>query len=90
MTGKNIEREAVWEVLWESLDGSVRDLAALKVSAREDALFIEEMGLDSLDLLEFYLRLDEKFGVRLTEEDYPELTSIKTVVSLLKSRAAAP
>ena len=90
MTGKNIEREAVWEVLWESLDGSVRDLAALKVSAREDALFIEEMGLDSLDLLEFYLRLDEKFGVRLTEEDYPELTSIKTVVSLLKRRAAAP
>jgi acyl carrier protein len=90
MTGKNIEREAVWEVLWESLDGSVRDLAALKASAREDALFIEEMGLDSLDLLEFYLRLDEKFGVRLTEEDYPELTSIKTVVFLLESRAAAP
>ena len=90
MTGKNIEREAVWEVLWEALDGSVRDLAALKAGAREDALFMEEMGLDSLDLLEFYLRLDEKFGVRLTEDDYPELISIKTVVSVLESRAAAP
>lgn len=87
MTGKNIEPETVWEVLWESLDGSVRNLGALRESAREDARFMEDMGLDSLDLLEFYLRLDEKFGVSLTEDDYPELTSVKTVVSFLEIRA---
>ena len=90
MKRKKIELEAVWRILWESLDGSVHDLAALKQNAQEDALFTEVMGLDSLDLLEFYLRLDEKFGVNLTEDDYPKLTTINTVLSLLENRATMP
>jgi acyl carrier protein len=90
MTGKNIEPEAVWVILWEALDGSVHDVAALKASARDDAHFIDDMGLDSLDLLEFYLRLNENFGVSLTEDDYPELVSVNTVASFLETRASAP
>lgn len=88
MTARHIAPDTVWELLWESLDGSVRDLATLRASAREDSRFTEDMGLDSLDLLEFFLRLDEKFGVSLSEEDYPELISVQTVVALLESRAA--
>lgn len=49
---------------------------------------MEDLGLDSLDLLEFYLRLDEKFSVSLSEDDYSELTSVQTVVAFLESRAA--
>jgi acyl carrier protein len=88
MTGKSIRPEAVWEILWESLDGSVRNLGELRADPREDAHFMEDMGLDSLDLLEFYLRLDEKFGASLSEDDYAELTSVKAVVSFLEARAA--
>jgi acyl carrier protein len=87
MTVRHIAPDTVWQLLWESLDGSVRNLAALKASAREDASFTEDMGLDSLDLLEFFLRLDEKFGVSLREDDYSELTSVRTVVAFLASRA---
>ena len=88
MTAKHITPEAVWQLLWESLDGSVRNLAALKASAREDSHFTEDMGLDSLELLEFFLRLDEKFGASLSEDDYAELISVRTVVAFLESRAA--
>jgi len=89
MRGNDIEPSKVWDVLWNSLDGSVRNLAALKESARDGAHFIEDMGLDSLDLLEFYLRLDEAFGVSLTEDDYPELTSVQVIVAFLEARAAS-
>lgn len=87
MTGR-VAPDKVWQLLWESLDGSVRNLAALKASAREDSRFTDEMGLDSLELLEFFLRLNEKFGVSLSEADYSELTSVQTVVAFLESRAA--
>jgi acyl carrier protein len=88
MAARHIAPDTVWQLLWGSLDGSVRDLAALKASAREDSRFTEDMGLDSLDLLEFFLRLDETFGVSLSEDDYPELISVQTVVAFLESRAA--
>jgi acyl carrier protein len=86
--GKARRTDTVWQLLWESLDGGVRNLAALKASAREDSHFAEEMGLDSLELLEFFLRLDEKFGVSLSEDDYSELTSVQIVVAFLERRAA--
>ena len=86
MTVRHIAPDTVWQLLWESLD--VRNLATLKASAREDSSFTEDMGLDSLALLEFFLRLDEKFGVSLSEDDYSELTSVRTVVAFLESRAA--
>jgi acyl carrier protein len=89
MTARHIAPDTVWRLLWQSLDGSGRNLAALKASAREDSSFIQDMGLDSLELLEFFLRLDEKFGVSLTEDDYSELISIQTVVAFLESRAAS-
>jgi acyl carrier protein len=88
MTARHIAPDIVWQLLWESLDGSVRNLAALKASARDDSRFMEDLGLDSLDLLEFFLRLDEKFSVSLSEDDYSELTSVQTVVAFLESRAA--
>jgi acyl carrier protein len=88
MTTRHIAPDTVWQLLWESLDGSVCNLAALKASAREESRFTEDMGLDSLDLLEFFLRLDENFGVSLSEDDYSELTSVQTVVAFLESRAA--
>ena len=88
MTARHISLDTVWQLLWESLDGGVRNLAALKASARENSHFMEDMGLDSLELLEFFLRLDEEFGVSLSEDDYSELTSVQTVVAFLESRAA--
>ena len=88
MTARHIAPEKVWELLWASLDGGGRNLAALKARAREDSHFSEDMGLDSLELLEFFLRLDENFGVSLSEDDYPELISVQTVVAFLESRAA--
>jgi acyl carrier protein len=48
----------------------------------------DDLGLDSLDLLEFYLRLDEEFNVNLTEDDYPKLTSVEATTAYLKAKAA--
>jgi acyl carrier protein len=81
------ETRAVWEALWTSLDGSRYDVQSMKANARDNSHFVEDMGLDSLDLLEFYLRLDEQFNVNLTEDDYPKLTSVEATTAYLKVKA---
>jgi acyl carrier protein len=79
--------KAVWETLWQSLDGARYDIDSLRAKARDDSHLIEEVGMDSLDLLEFYLRLGEKFNVDVTEEDYPQLVSVSAVARYLKDKA---
>jgi acyl carrier protein len=88
MAANNFEPSAIWTILWDSLEGSSHDLRALKPSARDDARFIEDLGLDSLDLLEFYLRLDEAFDLSLTADDYPALNSVQDIIAFVEGRVA--
>jgi acyl carrier protein len=80
------DAKVVWDLLWSSLDGGNYDLPALQARMGEDVDFVSEMGIDSLDLVEFYLRLREHFNLDLNEYDYPKLTSLRAVMELLAAR----
>lgn len=43
--------------------------------------------LDSLDFLSFVELLTQRSGVRIDEEDYPELRTLRTVTAFLAGRA---
>jgi acyl carrier protein len=76
----------VWDLVWMSLQGGQYDIDALRARARDDSHFIEDMGIDSLDLVELYLRLEERFNVKLKEDDYARLTSVQAITTLLAVR----
>jgi acyl carrier protein len=78
------------EILWESLQGSHHDIDALKTKVRNDDDLAGDLGMDSLDLLEFYLRLGENFKIVLTEDDYPQLTSVAAISEFIKVKAPPP
>lgn len=82
------EQRVVWDVLWASLAGSNHDLEALRSRASSHSRLIEDLGLDSLDLLEFYLRLGDEFGITVSEDDYSMLTSVDAIVAFVHQRAA--
>ena len=86
MAMSNSEREIVWEMLWETLDGGNYDLDSLKENMRDDSHFTKEIGIDSLDLTEFFLRLEDRFKILLYDEDYESLTSVQAVAEFLKSK----
>jgi len=46
----------------------------------------QENDLDSLDYVEFVERLSQAAGVRIDEEDYPELRTIGTLTAFLGAR----
>ena len=75
------------EILWQSLQGSHHDVDALKTKARDNDDLADDLGMDSLDLLEFYLRLGENFKIDLTEDDYPQLTSVSAIAEFIKVKA---
>jgi acyl carrier protein len=49
----------------------------------DDASFRSELELDSLDFLSFVEQLSAATGVRIDEDDYPDLVSMATSVAFL-------
>jgi acyl carrier protein len=42
----------------------------------DDAKFIEDMGFDSMALLEVLATMEKKFGVSIPESEFPNITTI--------------
>lgn len=51
----------------------------------EEASFKEDLGVDSLDLFELVMALEEEFGVEIPTEDLEELTTVGAVVKYVES-----
>ncbi len=57
--------------------------------ASETASFREDLGIDSLALLEFVARLEYRFSVAVPDEAWPQLTSIATVTDYFSDSLVA-
>jgi acyl carrier protein len=89
MTQSQDEAQVVWELLWKSLADGSYDIETLKAHADDDSHFIEDLHIDSLDLVEFYLRVEHHFHVDLPGDEYPNLTSVRAIASAVRERAGA-
>ena len=57
---------------------------ASKVSM--DSRFMEDLGADSLGLVDITMELEEKFGVSIPDEDLPKITTVGSAVIYVKSK----
>ena len=85
-TIRNTDQE-VWNLLWQALDGGDHDLDALKRTMKGGDSF-ETAGLDSLDVTDFYLRVQDHFKLTLRREDYPSLSSVAGVQDYVRALAS--
>jgi acyl carrier protein len=54
-----------------------------------DAHLIEDLGLDSLDLVSASLAIEDRWGVRMEDEDLAEIDTISSAVSWVSARLEA-
>ncbi len=54
-----------------------------------DAEIRDQLDIDSMDLLNFVLGLNEALGVEIPERDYPKLASLNACVGYLAARQPA-
>lgn len=57
------------------------DLAALD----PDVDFREQLDVDSMDLLNFVIGVDEELGVDIPEADYPRISTLNSFVAYLQA-----
>lgn len=67
----------------------VRDIICKQLSvkpeqATEEANIAEDLGADSLDLVEILMSLEDEFGISIPDEAIPEIKTIKDVVAFIE------
>lgn len=53
----------------------------------EDAKFIEDLGADSLDLVELIMAFEEEFGQDIPDEDSEKLLSVGDAIKYVESKS---
>ena len=47
---------------------------------------IDEVGIDSMDLATVALVLQDKYGIKIDEDDYPKLTSVRLIAEYIEGK----
>lgn len=78
MAEKTIE-EKVKEIIVEQLSVNAEQVTT-------EAKFIEDLGADSLDVVELVMAFEEQFGVEVPDEDAEKLMSVGDVIKYIEDK----
>ncbi len=62
----------------------VEQLQVSEDSVTQEASFIDDLGADSLDLVELIMALEEEFGIEIPDADAEKVVSVSDVVNYIK------
>lgn len=81
MTIQNVQ-ETVKAIVLEQLGVDEEEVTS-------DASIVDDLGADSLDLVELVMSCEEEFGVEIPDEDAEPLKTVGAWVTYLEGRVAA-
>ena len=67
----------------------VEQLGVDEEEVKAEATFVDDLGADSLDVVELVMALEEEFGLEISDEDAEKLSSVKQAVDYIQANAKA-
>jgi acyl carrier protein len=67
----------------------VEQLGVSKDELAPEASFIDDLGADSLDIVELVMAMEEEFDIEIPDDDAEKIQSIKDVISYVKGKIEA-
>ena len=66
----------------------VEQLGVDEQEVRPEASFVDDLGADSLDVVELVMALEEEFGLEISDEDAEKLLSVQQAVDYIGTHAS--
>ena len=66
-----------------------KELGVEREKLTDDANFIEDLGADSLDIVELVMAMEEEFGIEIPDEDAEKLKTVSDVSNYLQAKGKA-
>ena len=71
--------ERVIEIIMEQLDVTREECVP-------EASFMDDLGADSLDIVELIMAMEENFGVEISDDELTKIRTIQEVVDFIKKK----
>ena len=71
--------------------GKVKEMVASQLGKSEDEItpessFIEDLGADSLDLVELIMSMEDEFGLEISDEDAESIITVQDAINFIVER----
>ena len=64
-----------------------KELGVEREKLTDDASFIEDLGADSLDIVELVMAFEEAFKIQIPDEDAEKITTVKQAVDYIEKHS---
>ena len=65
----------------------VEQLGVDEEEVKSEASVVDDLGADSLDVVELVMALEEEFGLEISDEDAEKLRTVKQAIEYIESNA---
>jgi len=62
----------------------VEQLGVDEEEVKQEASFVDDLGADSLDVVELVMALEEEFGLEISDEDAEKLSTVKHAIDYIQ------
>lgn len=76
----------VEEILERLKNIVVEKLGVEESEIRPEASFVDDLGADSLDIVELIMAIEEEFNIEIPDEDAEKLTTVGAAVEYIKNK----
>ncbi|HRR98725.1 MAG TPA: acyl carrier protein [Candidatus Sumerlaeia bacterium] len=73
-------RERVKKVIVDQLSVNAEEIT-------DDASFIEDLGADSLDIVELVMEFEEQFGIDIPDEEAEKITTVGAAIKYIEEKS---
>ena len=63
----------------------VEQLGVEAKEVKEDSKFVEDLGADSLDVVELVMALEEKFDIEIPDEDAEKIENVSDAIKFIEN-----
>ncbi|HEX9665499.1 MAG TPA: acyl carrier protein [Thermodesulfobacteriota bacterium] len=75
----------------QEIVSAVKKMIASQLGKSEDEItpessFIEDLGADSLDLVELIMSMEDKFGLEIADEDAESIVTVQDAINFIMER----
>ena len=78
----------------EEVQAKLKEIVMDRLNAEEDqikpeASFVEDLGADSLDIVELIMGIEEEFDIEIPDDDAEKLTTVEEAMTYVKTKLGA-
>lgn len=73
-----INEERIKQIIAEKLEISMEQIT-------DDAKFIDDLGADSLDVVELIMTLEDEFEIEISDEEAEKIVTVRNAIDFMKN-----